>query len=127
MGNNVIKDPILWENFLLKKTSKGNWVRKWSFKKAMWTDVQVNTKIIVYKKYFDIWKLKSRFTIISLCKRFNVTRRSYYFWVKNNKPIFKYKENLEFNRLVLEAYKAEKGKYGYPRLTPLMVHLYIWV
>lgn len=59
----------------------------------------------------------NHFPISWLCKIASITRRSFYKWLNNGCKEFEYVKNDDLDRLVLDVYKSENGKYGYPRIT----------
>lgn len=74
------------------------------------------------QKFFAIFHLKNKYSILWLCKQLKVSRGGYYKWLRTGKPQYK-NYNVKTAHLIEETFYRFKGVYGYPMLT-LMINIY---
>ncbi|QGS51537.1 IS3 family transposase [Spiroplasma tabanidicola] len=87
---------------------------EWSFKKVQWTNGGFRKRVINY--YKTIEKYKNKYTVLSLCKLFKITRASYYRWCCKGKPEYDLKIDMNLALKIKNIFTNNNGIYGSPRI-----------
>jgi len=79
------------------------------------------TQIRQESAYLTIQELKNQFLFKDLCEVLEISRSSYYKWLKRT-PTHSEKRLIKLMDCIREAYEEHQGIYGYRRITIYLNH-----